>query len=148
MLASWAGPDNELLTTAALAQVLGLSERWLVNARDRGYGPKFHLRGLRAQYRRGDVREWLKERADRGGYVLTDEARAKLSAASAAYWADPENRRVQSERRKITHNRVDIRLKHSAATKRMMSDPEMKAKISAALVGNKNAAKEQEAQIE
>jgi len=58
-----ADPD-ELLTTRALAALLGVSIVWLRMGRMRRYGPpaiKIAERHIR--YRRDDVRRWLLERA-------------------------------------------------------------------------------------
>jgi hypothetical protein len=56
-------PD-ELLTTAATAEWLGLSSQWLEIGRHRGYGPHYiRLSPRRIRYRRADVLVWLKLRS-------------------------------------------------------------------------------------
>lgn len=60
------GPPDDLLTTAALAQWLGVSPAWLEIARSRGYGPKFvRLSPRRVRYSRRAVLAWLDERTHR-----------------------------------------------------------------------------------
>lgn len=56
--------DDQLLSTVELSRLLGVSIQWLEIGRTRGYGPPFTKLGERCvRYRRGDVREWLAERA-------------------------------------------------------------------------------------
>jgi predicted DNA-binding transcriptional regulator AlpA len=57
------GTPDDLLTTAGVAEWLGLSTQWLEIGRSRGYGPRFvRLSTRRVRYRRDDVFAWLKER--------------------------------------------------------------------------------------
>ena len=57
------GNDDDLLTTPQVAAWLSVSEQFLEIGRHRGYGPKFlRLSPRRTRYRRGDVRQWLRER--------------------------------------------------------------------------------------
>jgi predicted DNA-binding transcriptional regulator AlpA len=58
------GANDELLTTAQVAQWLSVSFQWLEIGRLRGYGPRFRRLGPRLiRYSRGDIRRWLDERA-------------------------------------------------------------------------------------
>jgi predicted DNA-binding transcriptional regulator AlpA len=55
-------PD-ELLTTAATADWLGISPQWLEIGRSKNWGPPFvRLSTRRVRYRRADVIAWLAER--------------------------------------------------------------------------------------
>ena len=57
------GGDDDLLSTRALAGLLGVSVQFLEIGRHRGYGPRFIRVGpAMIRYRRGDVRAWLEER--------------------------------------------------------------------------------------
>ena len=57
------GDDDELLSTSDVAEWLQLSVQWVEIGRHRGYGPKFiRLSPRRVRYRRGDVRDWLRQR--------------------------------------------------------------------------------------
>jgi len=57
------GDPDELLTTAAVAEWLGVSTQWLETGRSKGYGPPFvRLSPSRVRYRRDRVRTWLDER--------------------------------------------------------------------------------------
>jgi len=57
------GADDELLTTLAVANWLGVSAQWLEIGRHRGYGPRYNKISPRCiRYRRADVVEWLKAR--------------------------------------------------------------------------------------
>src|SRR5262245_22982620 len=52
-------PDD-LLTTPAVAEWLGVSTQWLEIGRSNGYGPRFvRLSTRRVRYRRSDVLDWL-----------------------------------------------------------------------------------------
>jgi hypothetical protein len=58
------GDDDDLLTTKQLADWFGVSQDWVAIARCKGYGPKWIHLGPRLQRcRRGDAREWLRDRA-------------------------------------------------------------------------------------
>jgi predicted DNA-binding transcriptional regulator AlpA len=58
-----AGNADDLLSTAALAIMLGVSPMWLEIGRSKGYGPAFVRISPRCvRYRRGDVIDWLKAR--------------------------------------------------------------------------------------
>lgn len=60
--ASDKSPD-ELLTTAATAEWLGISSQWLEIGRSKGYGPPFvRLSTRRVRYHRADVLAWLASR--------------------------------------------------------------------------------------
>ncbi len=62
-LAATDGPDDDLLSTRAVAAWLDVSDQFLEIGRHRGYGPKFTRLSPRCvRYRRGDVRAWLRER--------------------------------------------------------------------------------------
>jgi predicted DNA-binding transcriptional regulator AlpA len=57
------GAPDDLLTTPAVADWLGVSRQWLEIGRNKGYGPKFvKLNPKRVRYRREDVLTWLKAR--------------------------------------------------------------------------------------
>ena len=57
------GDADDLLTTGATAQWLGVSEQWLELGRTRKYGPKFtRLSARMIRYKRSDVLAWLKTR--------------------------------------------------------------------------------------
>lgn len=65
-------PDD-LMTTKALADLLGLKADTLVKARSTGLGdyPAYEKFGRNVRYRVGDVRAWLKARkCDHGGYLV------------------------------------------------------------------------------
>jgi predicted DNA-binding transcriptional regulator AlpA len=58
-----AGAPDDLLSTRAVAEWLGVSVQFLEIGRHRGYGPKFVRIGpARIRYRRADVLAWLEER--------------------------------------------------------------------------------------
>ncbi len=57
------GDNDDLLTTAEVAEWLDVSQNWLEVGRSRGWGPPFikiHARCVR--YRRGDAKNWLRQR--------------------------------------------------------------------------------------
>jgi hypothetical protein len=55
--------DEDLLSTPEVAAWLRVSTQFLTIGRHRGYGPKFlRLSPRRCRYRRGDVKDWLRER--------------------------------------------------------------------------------------
>jgi hypothetical protein len=57
------GDPDTLMTTAGVGEWLGVSTQWLEIGRSKGYGPPFiRLSASRVRYRRGDVRQWLRER--------------------------------------------------------------------------------------
>jgi predicted DNA-binding transcriptional regulator AlpA len=57
------GNDDDLLTTGQISEWFGLSHQWFELGRVRGYGPKFVRTGPSTiRYRRGDARQWLKQR--------------------------------------------------------------------------------------
>jgi predicted DNA-binding transcriptional regulator AlpA len=58
-------PDaDQLLSTPAVAAMLGVSEQWMEQGRKKGWGPPFQKLAPRCvRYRRGDVLEWLKQRS-------------------------------------------------------------------------------------
>ena len=57
------GAPDDLLSTRAVAEWLGVSIQFLEIGRHRGYGPKFVRIGpARIRYRRADVLAWLEER--------------------------------------------------------------------------------------
>jgi predicted DNA-binding transcriptional regulator AlpA len=57
------GADDELLSTYATANWLGVSMQWLEIGTSKGYGPLYQKISPRCvRYRRGDVQAWLKER--------------------------------------------------------------------------------------
>lgn len=51
---------DELLTTAQVADMLGLRVNTLEHWRTDGKGPRFLYVGSRVRYRRGDVDEWVR----------------------------------------------------------------------------------------
>ena len=54
------GSPDDLLTTPAVAEWLGVSTQWLEIGRSKGYGPRFvRLSTRRVRYRRSDVLDWL-----------------------------------------------------------------------------------------
>ena len=62
-IATDAGAPEELLSTAQVAEWLGLSTQWLEIGRGKNYGPRFTRLGARSiRYRRCDVAAWLKTR--------------------------------------------------------------------------------------
>jgi predicted DNA-binding transcriptional regulator AlpA len=57
------GAPDDLLTTRAVAEWLGVSVQFLEIGRHKGYGPKFVRIGpARIRYRRAGVLAWLEER--------------------------------------------------------------------------------------
>ena len=64
--AAAANDPDELLTTAAVAEWLGLSTQWLEIGRSKGYGPRYvRLSTRRVRYLRAEVLAWLAERTCR-----------------------------------------------------------------------------------
>lgn len=64
VLAATDGSDDDLLSTPALAAWLDVSTVWCEIGRSKGYGPPFiRLSATCVRYRRGAVREWLKQRS-------------------------------------------------------------------------------------
>ena len=60
------GTDDELLDTSRTAVWLGVSPEWLEIGRSKGWGPRFiRISPRRVRYRRGDVKQFLEERAHR-----------------------------------------------------------------------------------
>jgi predicted DNA-binding transcriptional regulator AlpA len=60
------GSDDDLLTTKAVANWLGVSDQWVELGRTKNYGPHFQTLATRIiRYRRGDVNEWLAQRSSR-----------------------------------------------------------------------------------
>src|SRR5688572_3352566 len=57
------GAPDDLLTTAAVARWLGVSNQWVEIGRTKGYGPPFKRIGpFRIRYLRSDVLAWLEQR--------------------------------------------------------------------------------------
>ena len=57
------GADDELLSTQAVANWLGVSTQFLEIGRHKGHGPKFTKISPRCvRYMRGDVLKWLRAR--------------------------------------------------------------------------------------
>jgi hypothetical protein len=57
------GADDELLTTVAVADWLGVSCQWLELGRSTNYGPPYkRISEKIIRYRRGDVNAWLESR--------------------------------------------------------------------------------------
>lgn len=54
--------DDELLTTAQLAQEMHLTERAIEKWRMLGTGPRFAKIGRKVLYRRADIRAWVQSR--------------------------------------------------------------------------------------
>jgi predicted DNA-binding transcriptional regulator AlpA len=62
-VATESADDDELLTTAQTASLLGVSLQWMEIGRSRGYGPHFTKLSPRCvRYRRVDIRAWLRSR--------------------------------------------------------------------------------------
>jgi hypothetical protein len=58
------GDDDDLLTTRQIAEWFGVTRMWVDIGRSRGYGPQFmEVTPNCILYRRGDVRDWLRERS-------------------------------------------------------------------------------------
>ena len=55
--------DREVLTTAELADLLGVHWRTLHRVRERGEGPPAYKIGRVYRYRRSDVEAWIREQA-------------------------------------------------------------------------------------
>jgi hypothetical protein len=71
-LAAVPGDDDDLLTTAQVAEWFGVSEQWLEIGRSKGYGPSFErLAPNIIRYSRGKARKWLNGR----NYTCTSEYR-------------------------------------------------------------------------
>jgi hypothetical protein len=63
VIADSTGSDDDLLTTAELAEWFGVSVEWLEIGRTKKYGPKFvKLSPRMVRYMRGDSKVWLNER--------------------------------------------------------------------------------------
>ena len=57
------GDNDDLLSTRAVAELLGVSTQWLEIGRCKNYGPSFvRVSPRMIRYRRGDVLAWLRER--------------------------------------------------------------------------------------
>jgi len=56
------GPVVQLLTSAQVGKMLGLSEQALAKQRLNGSGPPFHKLGRRVRYDIEELRRWLRER--------------------------------------------------------------------------------------
>jgi predicted DNA-binding transcriptional regulator AlpA len=64
-IAETVSDGDDLLNTAQIAKLLGVSTQWVEIGRTRGYGPPFIRIGQRGiRYRRDALRSWLKERAE------------------------------------------------------------------------------------
>ena len=75
------GGDDDLLTTTATAQWLGVTEQWLELGRSKNYGPRFTRLAPRIiRYRRGDVLAWLKSRTHKS---TAEYPRTKVAAGGA-----------------------------------------------------------------
>jgi predicted DNA-binding transcriptional regulator AlpA len=73
-LVAAAGGLDDLLSTVATAELLGLSVQWLETQRSRGGGPPFvRLSPKAIRYRRGDLITWLAERT----HAATSEYRRR-----------------------------------------------------------------------
>jgi hypothetical protein len=69
--------DDDLLSTAAVADWLGVSTQFLEIGRSKSYGPPYkRLSARRIMYRRGDVLAWLKKRTH-GGTAEYAQRRAR-----------------------------------------------------------------------
>ena len=63
ILADVEGDEDDLLSTGATAQWLGVSEQWLELGRSKKCGPRFtRLSARMIRYKRSDVLAWLKTR--------------------------------------------------------------------------------------
>jgi predicted DNA-binding transcriptional regulator AlpA len=63
IMAFMAAEPDELLSTQAVADYLGVSCQWLAVGRMRGYGPPFHKVSYRSvRYRRDELLRWLESR--------------------------------------------------------------------------------------
>lgn len=77
------GSDDELLDTPRTAVWLGVSPEWLEIGRSKGWGPPFiKLSPRRIRYRRGNVKQWLAERAHRATAEYADKWRHGRKAGS------------------------------------------------------------------
>jgi predicted DNA-binding transcriptional regulator AlpA len=57
------GEDDDLLSTVEVAEMLSVSPQWLSIGRVRTYGPPFiRLSRRTVRYRRGAIKQWLRER--------------------------------------------------------------------------------------
>jgi predicted DNA-binding transcriptional regulator AlpA len=57
------GPDDQMLTTAEVADWLGVSEQWLILLRGKSEGPRYsRLSPKIVKYRREAIRKWLRAR--------------------------------------------------------------------------------------
>ena len=72
------------------------------------------------------------------GRVWTDEQRAKRRESQLAYWANPANRKKQSDRLKQVERTEEWNRKISEGQKGRVHSPETRAKISAARKQQKN----------
>ena len=83
------GAPDDLLSTRAVAEWLGVSIQFLEIGRHRGYGPKFVRIGpARIRYRRADVLAWLEERtfastSQAGTWSATTRRRTRRSSTTA-----------------------------------------------------------------
>jgi hypothetical protein len=75
------GPDDELLTTAQVADWLSVSTQFVEILRGRDTGPKFvRMSDKKIMYRRDAVRKWLRKREQ----VSTAQYRKKPSGQKAS----------------------------------------------------------------
>lgn len=57
--------DQEMLTTAQVAPMIGYTHGSLIKLRQRGGGPKFYRLGYKTvRYRREDVEAWIESRRE------------------------------------------------------------------------------------
>ena len=79
--------DDDLLTTQEVAIWFGVSTDWLAIGRMRDYGPPFvKLAPQMIRYRRGDSREWLRQRqyASTADYTKASDGRTKAARLAKA----------------------------------------------------------------
>ena len=82
------GAPDDLLSTRAVAEWLGVSVQFLEVGRHRGYGPKFVRIGpARIRYRRAEILAWLEERtfastSQAGVWSATTRRRTRRSTAA------------------------------------------------------------------
>jgi hypothetical protein len=77
-----AGDDDDLLPTPDIAAWLEVSVQWLEIGRFKGYGPPFmRVSDRMIRYRRGDVRQWLRERTHQRTSEYVKPRRKRADAA-------------------------------------------------------------------
>jgi group I intron endonuclease len=139
------GPDSfafEILELVPVADLIRVEQGYLDRLRPfkrRGYNLATVAASTTGVERTAEWR--AKHSSANKGRKYSPEARANMSAAQKAYWVEnPEARAKVSAASKGRKHSPEARAKNAAASRAQMAFPEMRAKISAALMGINRAA--------